>query len=125
MNIWEFGLETAPFNAVVAGRKKIEGRLNTGKFAEFAVGDIVKIRKDYRDKHGARHDGEPDAARVQIVAVRKYADFAAMVKGEGHERVSSDSVSEEETIASYNKYYSAEDQAKCSVLAIEIAIIVL
>ena len=91
-----------PFEAVVAGTKTIEGRLNTGKFAEFVAGDIVNIRKDYRDIHGVRHDGESNAARVQIVTVRKYPDFAAMVEAE---------------------YYPAEDQAKYGVLAIEVKVL--
>lgn len=123
MTIWEFGLETAPFDAVVSGKKTIEGRLNTGKFAEFAAGDTVKVRKDHRDEHGVRHDGEPDAARVRVVAVRHYPDFAAMVRAEGHARVSSAPISEQQTIDSYGKYYSAEDQARHGVLAIEIAVI--
>lgn len=123
MNTWEFGLETAPFEAVVAGKKTIEGRLNKDKFAEFAAGDIIKVRADYRDAQGSRHDGEPDAARLKIVAIRKYPDFAAMVKAEGHERVSALPVSEQATIDSYAEYYPAEDQTKYGVLAIEVKVL--
>lgn len=120
MNVWEFGLETTPFEAVVAGQKTIEGRLNKGKFAEFATGDIIKVRADYRDDQGNRHDGEPDAARLKIVAIRKYPDFAAMVKGEGYKRVSATPISEEATIDGYSNYYPLIDQTKYGVLAIEV-----
>ena len=123
MAVWEFGLETIPFEAVVAGRKTIEGRLNTGKFAQFATGDIVKIRKDYRDKQGVIHDGQPDAARVKIVAIRNYANFADLVNTEGVQRVSSVSATLQETVDGYAKYYPLEDQAKYGVLAIEVAVI--
>ena len=123
MAVWEFGLETIPFEAVVAGRKTIEGRLNMGKFAQFATGDIVKIRKDYRDKQGVIHDGQPDAARVKIVAIRNYANFADLVNIEGVQRVSSVSATPQETVDGYAKYYSLEDQAKYGVLAIEVAVI--
>lgn len=123
MTVWEFGLETRPFDAVVAGNKTIEGRLNKGKFVEFAVGDIVKIRKDYRDEHGVIYDGQPDTARVEIVAVRKYPSFSAMVEKEGYKHIGPLAHSPEEVIASYNKYYSTEDQAKYGVLAIEVKVI--
>ena len=123
MAIWEFGLETIPFEAVVAGRKTIEGRLSTGKFAQFAAGDIVKVRRDYRDENGVIQDGEPDAARVKVVAVRKYANFSDLVNSEGIERVSSAPASAEETINGYAEYYSLEDQAKYGVLAIEVTVI--
>lgn len=76
MSIWEVGLVAEPFEAVATGKKTIEGRLNKGKFAQFAIGDIIKIRRDYRDDSGTIQDGEPDAARVRVVAVRKYPDFA-------------------------------------------------
>lgn len=123
MAVWEFGLEVTPFEAVVAGRKTIEGRLNTGKFAQFVAGDIVKIRRDYRDENGVIQDGEPDAARVEVVAVRKYANFSDLVNSEGVERVSSVSASAQETSDGYAEYYSVEDQTKYGVLAIEIAVI--
>lgn len=123
MAVWEFGLEVTPFEAVVAGRKTIEGRLNMGKFAQFAAGDIIKIRKDYRDENGVIQDGEPDAAQVEVVAVRKYANFSDLVNSEGVERVSSVSASAQETSDGYAEYYSVEDQAKYGVLAIEIAVI--
>jgi ASC-1-like (ASCH) protein len=123
MNVWEFGLVTEPFEAVAAGRKTIEGRLNKGKFAQFAAGDIVKIRRDYRDELGVIQDGEPDAARVKVVAVREYPDFASLVKAEGYERVASRPVSVEETIASYGQHYSIEEQNQFGVLAIEIIVV--
>ncbi len=123
MTIWEFGLEAKPFSAVVAGKKTIEGRLNKGKFAKFAAGDIVKIRKDYRDEDGIIHDGEPDAARIEIVAVRGYPSFLAMVKEEDYKRIGPLAYSPEEVIESYDKYYSVEDQAQYGVLAIEIKLV--
>lgn len=123
MTTWEFGLVTESFDAVTAGKKTIEGRLNKGKFAKFAIGDIVEIRKDYRDKNGDIQDGEPNAARVEVVAIRRYPDFAAMVKAEGYKQVAARPASEEDTIAGYEKFYSVEDQAKYGVLAIEVKVI--
>lgn len=123
MKIWEFGLVTEPFEAVASGKKTIEGRLKKGKFAEMRAGDTVKIRRDYRDENGVIHDGEPDAARVEIVAVRRYEFFADMVLTEGYEKVASSPVSAGETIASYDEIYSLEDQKSFGVLAIEVKIL--
>lgn len=123
MTVWEFGLVAEPFEAVAAGRKTIEGRLKKGKFAQFAAGDIVKVRRDYRDESGVIQDGESDAARVRVVAVRAYPDFATLVKAEGHEHVASLPVSAEETIAGYEDIYPVEDQKKYGVLAIEIELL--
>lgn len=123
MNTWEFGLQTEPFAAVIRGKKTIEGRLNKGKFAEFAPGDVVEIRRDYRDSAGIAHDGESNAARVKIVAIRHYPDFSTMVRTEGFERIASYESSLTETIANYEIYYSPDDQRKYGVLAIEIEIV--
>lgn len=83
---WEAGRESGLLDDIIAGRKTIEGRLNRGKFAEYHVGDIVKLRRDHRDVHGILHDGEPDAARVEITGIRRYATFLEMVTSEGFER---------------------------------------
>lgn len=121
--IWEFGLVTEPFDAVVAGKKTIEGRLNKGKFAQFKVGDIVTIRKDYRDEHGVIQDGKPNAARVKIMAIRTYANFADMVESEGVGPVASTTTSAEETVSEYNVIYAQKDQATYGVLAIEVRLL--
>ncbi len=120
MNIWESGRESRLLDEIIAGRKTIEGRLNKGKFAQYRPGDIVKLRRDIRDEDGVLCDGEPDAARVEVVAVRSYPDFLAMVTAEGYERVIPYATSAEEAADEYNTYYSAQDQEAYGVLAIEI-----
>lgn len=120
MSAWESGRESGLLDDIIAGRKTIEGRLNKGKFAQYRPGDIVKLRRDVRDEHGVLHDGEPDAVRVTVVAVREYPDFLTMVTSEGYEKVIPSARSASEAADEYNKYYSAADQAKYGVLAIEI-----
>lgn len=121
MTVWESGRESSLLDAIIAGHKTIEGRLNKGKFAEYQVGDIVKLRRDIRDDDGVLHDGEPDAVRVKIIAIRTYSDFLTMVRTEGYQRVIPSAVSAEEAAAEYNRFYSPEDQARYGVLAIQIA----
>jgi len=120
MTTWESGRESGLLDDIIAGHKTIEGRLGRGKFAEYRVGDLVSLRRDYRDEQGTLHDGEPGAATVEITAVRRYNSFLEMVSTEGYQRVIPSASSPQEAADEYNRFYSAEDQSKYGVLAIEI-----
>lgn len=120
MKVWESGRESGLLDDIIAGHKTIEGRLNKGKFAEYAVGDVVSLRRDYRDAEGRLQDGERGEARVKIVAIRKYNSFLNMTKTENYKLVIPYATSAEEAADVYNTYYSADDQKKYGVLAIEI-----
>ena len=120
MATWESGRETGLLDDILAGRKTIERRLKKGKFAEYRPGDYVSLRRDFRDKQGALRDGPTRAATVRVVAVRNYKSFFEMVEAEGFKHVIPSAVSSSEAADEYNKYYSADDQAKYGVLAIEI-----
>ncbi len=119
MNIWESGRESRLLDDIIAGRKTVEGRLNKGKFAEYRPGDVVKLRRDYRDEMGVLRDGEPDAVQVEVLAVRRYSDFLSMVTAEGYKKVIPYARNAQEAADEYNRYYSAEDQASYGVLAVE------
>ena len=121
--MWESGRESGLLDDIIAGRKTIEGRLKRGKFAEYRVDDIIKLRRDIRDEDGVLRDGESDQARVKIVGIREYPDFLSMCRFEGYERVIPSAKSAEAAANEYNKFYSAEQQAEYGVLAIEVAII--
>ena len=120
MATWESGRETGLLDDILAGRKTIEGRLKKGKFAEYRVGDYVSLRRDFRDKYGVLHDGPAAAAKVQVVAIRRYSSFLRMVEAEGFKKVIPSAASSKEEADEYNKYYSADDQARYGVLAIEV-----
>ncbi len=120
MTTWESGRESGLLDDIIAGRKTIEGRLNKGKFADYRVGDTVSLRRDYRDKEGILQDGEPNATKVTVAAIRHYLSFLDMVSTEGYKKVIPSAKNAEAAAAEYNKYYSAEDQAIYGVLAIEI-----
>jgi ASC-1-like (ASCH) protein len=119
-NTWQSGRESHLLDDIIAGRKTIEGRLNRGKFAEYRVGDTVVLRRDWRDDAGQLHDGVPDAAKVEIIAIRQYANFLEMVTAEGYERVIPSASTAEAAAAEYDAYYYAEDQQRYGVLAIEV-----
>ena len=120
MTLHTSGRESALLDDIIAGRKTIEGRLNKGKFTDYKVGDTVSLRRDYRDSEGVLHDGESNAALVEIVAIRRYQSFLEMVTTEGYRSVIPSANSAEQAAAMYSQYYSAKDQAEYGVLAIEI-----
>lgn len=117
---WTSGRESVLLDDIIAGRKTIEGRLNRDKFALYAPGDTIRLRRDFRDAEGALHDGIEDAARVEVLAVRHYPDFLTMVTAEGYRRVIPSAKSAQEAADLYDRYYSAEDQKRYGVLAVEI-----
>lgn len=120
MAVWQSGRESKLLDDIIAGRKTVEGRLNRGKFARYRVGDTISLRRDVRDVMGVLHDGEPDAARVEVVAVRHYGTFLELVTSEGYERVIPHAKNANEAADEYDRYYSYEDQAAHGVLAIEV-----
>lgn len=123
MTTWYSGRESRLLDEIITGRKTIEGRLRKGKFTDYKVGDIVALRRDIRDKDGVLHDGEPGAAMVEVVAVRGYPDFLTMVEVEGFQCVIPFAASAKAAADEYNRYYSAADQARYGVLAIEVRVI--
>lgn len=123
MTTWQSGRESSLLDEIIAGRKTVEGRLNRDKFAQYQVGDFVSLRRDHRDENGLLHDGEPDQALVEIVGIRRYKTFLEMVIAEGFKRVIPMAETAEAAADEYNRYYSAEDQAKYGVLAIEVKMV--
>jgi ASC-1-like (ASCH) protein len=122
---WESGRESGLLDHIISGRKTIEGRLNRSKFAQYKVADTISLRRDVRDAAGILHDGEPGSVTVKIVAVRKYSTFLDLVTNEGYNQVIPDAEDAQSAADMYNQYYSAADQARYGVLAIEIIIVEL
>lgn len=123
MITWKSGRESRLLDEIIAGRKTIEGRLKRDKFAKYKPGDHIWLRRDYRDETGVLRDGEPAQVLVEIVAIRSYGTFFDMVGAEGYEKVIPGAGSADEAANEYNRYYSAEDQARYGVLAIEVKLI--
>lgn len=119
---WEFGLTSKPLGFILNGKKTIEGRLNTGKFAQFEPGDTIRVRADLFDEYGNTVNGIADATRLEVVAVRQYPNFLELLAAEGYEKVIPYAASIEEANENYAKFYTSEEQQKYGVLAIEIKV---
>lgn len=123
MTTWESGRESGLLDDIIAGRKTIEGRLNRDKFAQYAPGDRVWLRRDYRNENGVLQNGEPRQVLVEVIAIRKYKTSLEMVTAEGYERVMPRAHSAEEAAGGYDTYYSKDEQEKFGVLAIEFKVL--
>jgi len=91
---------------VVDGQKTVEGRLNRGKFAELAVGDIVEMNDE--------------RTPFEIVAKNVYATFREMLEAEGIANVLPDTFSLERGVEVYRKFYSEEEEKEFGVVALRI-----
>ena len=69
-------------DAIITGRKTIEGRLARGNFVQYASGDIIWLRRDYRGTDGVLRDGESRQVAVKVVDIRKYNTFLSMMAHE-------------------------------------------
>ncbi len=117
---WVSGRESRLLDDIINGKKTIEGRLNKGKFADYAIGDYVQLRRDIRATSGQLVDGDLAEIEVKIVALRHYASFGDMVVAEGYKSVIPSAASDDEAAEEYNKYYTKNDQEQFGVIAIEI-----
>lgn len=123
MAVWQSGRESTLLDAIIDGRKTIEGKLNRGKFSDYKPGDIVELRRDWRDENGVLHDGEPGAARVEVVDVRRYETFLAMCQQENFRTIIPSATSAETAAEVYNRYYSSKEQKEYGILAIEVRVL--
>ncbi len=103
------------FSLIKLGIKTCEGRLNKGTFASLSPGDIIQFENsDF---------GFNRLAAVRVVESVAYASFAEYLAAEGLARClpGVDTIDEGRRV--YYKYYTAEDEEKSGVLAIQIAVL--
>jgi len=108
MKVHEMKLTEKPFDAIVAGSKKYELRLNDEKRQQVQVGDKIVFRK------------LPDLEKkllVKVTSLKSYTDFGEMfddLKSEYPDW------QKEDWIEGMYKYYDREDEQKYGALAIGI-----
>lgn len=105
MKIIEINIQEPYYSSVLNGKKKIEGRLNKGKFLEAEIGDTLKINNQVNFK---------------LINKREYSSFKDMISMEGVENVIPDKKTIEEAVNVYYKFYSKADERKYGVIALEI-----
>lgn len=102
---------------IASGKKKIEGRLNKGRFVDLKKGDTVFW---YSGKN---------VAKTKIVSINKYSTFIDMLIAEGVKNVLPDiELNNGKTtlykgMSVYRQFYSQEDETEYGVLAIAVDVV--
>lgn len=107
----ELNLYRRYFDLVAAGRKTIEVRVRYPHLADMAAGDMIRFRVK----------GTEETCDVRVLRVTEYADFEALLDGEGPANVNP-SASREQQLANIRGIYPPEKEA-LGALAIEIRLI--
>jgi ASC-1-like (ASCH) protein len=108
---YTFSVNEPWFSFIKKGKKKIEGRLNKGKFKELKVNDIIKF------KHGF------DSVIVKITKINKYKSFKEYLVKEQLKTTLPKIKTIDAGVSVYRKFYSEEDEIKFGILAIHIELL--
>ncbi|WP_416984638.1 ASCH domain-containing protein [Streptomyces sp. T028] len=106
----ELNLYRQYFDLVTAGTKTIEVRVKYPHLADLAAGDTIRFRIK----------GTDETCEVRVIRVAEYADFEALLDGEGPANVNP-TATRDEQLANIRAIYPPEKEA-LGALAIEIAL---
>ncbi len=104
----ELNLYRQYFDLVAAGIKTIEVRVKYPHLTDLAAGDTIRFRIK----------GADDTCQATVQRVTEYADFEAMLDGEGSDNVNP-TATRDEQLANIRKIYPPEKEA-LGVLAIQM-----
>jgi len=97
------------FSNIKSGKKKVEGRLNKGSFAEMKKGDIVEWFDDKKRK-----------VKTKIVKLVYYKTFEKMIRTERLKNVLPEQTRILNGVNVYYEFYTPEDEKKYGIVAIRI-----
>ncbi|MFE0629435.1 ASCH domain-containing protein [Streptomyces sp. NPDC058864] len=107
----ELNLYRRYFDLVAAGRKSIEVRVRHPHLADLVAGEVIRFRIK----------GTDETCEVLVKRVTAYADFEALLDGEGAANVNP-TVSRDEQLAAIRAIYPPEKEA-LGALAIEMELL--
>ncbi|WP_369186202.1 ASCH domain-containing protein [Streptomyces sp. R08] len=109
-HVRELNLYRQYFDLVTAGTKTIEVRVKYAHLADLLAGDTIRFRIK----------GTDETCEVKVVRVTEYADFEALLDGEGAGNVNP-TATRDEQLANIRAIYPPEKEA-LGAFAIEIAL---
>lgn len=102
------------FSLISTGLKTVEGRINKGKFAALAIGDIITF---YNDDYNHRE------ISVKVTRKTTYPDFKTYLETETLAQTVPGQPTIEHGLAVYYKYYTKELESEYGIIAIGIEVI--
>jgi ASC-1-like (ASCH) protein len=122
------GIREPWFSEMLAGKKRVEGRLKRGAAATLKIGDTITIARSRPPGDTTEH---PGARRydTKVVRVTPYRSFTELVKKEGVSTLFPGKKDEKEAMEIYRQHSSEADEAEIvssgtdghAVVAIEVA----
>ncbi|MEO7618001.1 MAG: ASCH domain-containing protein, partial [Candidatus Saccharibacteria bacterium] len=114
--------ESSILDDILIGDKRIECRLNRGKFAEYELGDRVRLRRDiYRN--GVAVIELPKQAEVEITKLENFSTFREMFQKLGYSMAIPRAKSLDEAILQCRVFYSEDEEAQYGVRAVYFKLI--
>ena len=124
------------FTALASRRKVYEGRLGRPPYSKLRPGQIIVFRRFYASSIHTQHPAplishlahrEPcqssnDTFKAVVTSISQFASFRHMLEGLPLEQVLPGVATVDEGVAIYSRFYSAEDQARHTVIAIGIKV---
>ena len=105
---YEINVQEPYFTYLKNGSKKVEGRLNKGKFLEMTVGDEILLNTE---------------VKLEVTNKTTYPSFREMITFEGVKNVIPNAKTLDEAEAAYYKFYTKEDEKQFGVSAIEVKVL--
>lgn len=122
MKVYEAGRESSILDDILVGDKRIECRLVRSKFAQYEVGDRIRLRRDiYRN--GVAIAEIPNQAEVEVTKLENFASFHDMFEKIGFALVIPRAESINDAIEQCRVFYSEEDERAHGVRAVHFKLI--
>lgn len=84
-----FKMKKEMYDAICAGKKTVDARLNYGIFKDFKVGDVITIQSS---------DSSTDTCEIKIKSIEKYDSFSAAIGASNYKKIVPGAGSKEEVI---------------------------
>ncbi len=106
--VYDIDVTDIYFNQIKNGIKKVEGRLNKGRFKEIKINDEIIVNKKIH---------------VQVIDKKFYKSFEYMLLSEGIKNVIPNANNINEALNVYYEFYTKEDEEFFGVISLSFKIL--
>lgn len=109
----DFSLKTEYYNLVLTGEKTVEGRINTGKFANMKVGDHILVTNT---------DDKKSQFILEITGRTEYKSFKEMLEDKTVDKVLPGCESIDQGVKIYYEIADYKEKEKLGVAAFDVIV---
>lgn len=122
MKVYEAGRESSILDDILVGDKRIECRLNRGQYADYALGDRVRFRRDFW-RNGVKVGEIANQAEVEVTKLESFESFVEMFDHLGYQTAIPRAKSIDEAIKQLRMFYTEAEEKEHGVRAIHFKLI--